>query len=297
MATLSPRAVIVTRETEYELLLARHATREAVRFHLRSRGQDLEPVEARHHAQTDAVQKVRATLPRSWRQASVRRSELDRFLFAAGDVIAAVGQDGLIANVAKYVDGQPVVGINPDPATIQGILARISPDDAAEALSAAAMGEASIEQRTMVEARLDTGETLLALNEIFVGHRSHQSAVYELRHGQNSEKQSSSGLIVSSGTGATGWARSIMNAIHKQVEIQACKPEAIYFVREAWPSPATATRLLLGRVKPGLPVHVTSRMEGGVVFADGIEKDFLRLDWGTQVAIRPADRALSLVVG
>jgi len=298
MSTLPPRVVIVTRETEYELLLARHATREAARFHLQSRGQELGPVEARHHAQMEAVQKVRATLSRSWRQASAKRSELDRFLFAPGDMIAAVGQDGLIANVAKYLDGQPVVGINPDPATIDGVLSRISPDHAAEALSAAATGEARVEARTMVEARLDTGETLLALNEIFVGHRSHQSAIYELRHGPNSERQSSSGLIVSSGTGATGWARSIMTATHHEVKIEPCRPEAIYFVREAWPSRTTSTRLAVGRVSPKVPVEVTSRMEGGgVVFADGIEQDFLRLDWGTRVAVRPADRTLSLVVG
>lgn len=296
MSTLPPRAVIVTRETEYELLLARHATREAVRFHLQSRGQDLGAVEARHHAQLDAVQKVRATLPRSWRQASTKRSELDRFLFAPGDVIAAIGQDGLIANVAKYLHGQPVVGVNPDPTTIDGILARISPRDAADALSAAAAGEARVEERTMVEARLDTGETLLALNEIFVGHRSHQSAIYDLRHGQNAERQSSSGLIVSTGTGATGWARSIMKATHEEVKIEPCKPEAIYFVREPWPSRTTSTRLVIGRVKPNFPVEVISRMENGVVFADGIEKDFLRLDWGTRVAVRPADRALSLVM-
>jgi len=139
----------------------------------------------------------------------------------------------------------------------------------------------------MVEARLDTGETLLALNEIFVGHRSHQSAIYELRHGPNSERQSSSGLIVSSGTGATGWARSIMTATHHEVKIEPCRPEAIYFVREAWPSRTTSTRLAVGRVSPKVPVEVTSRMEGGgVVFADGIEQDFLRLDWGTPAASR-----------
>lgn len=297
MSTLQPRAVIVTRETEYELLLARHATREAIRFHLETRGQDLTAVEARHHAQVEAVHRVRATLPRNWRQAAVRRSELDRFLFATGDVIAAVGQDGLIANVAKYVDGQPVVGVNPDPTTVDGILARIAPHDASEALAAAAAGEAIIERRTMVQARLDTGETLIALNEIFAGHRSHQSAIYEIHHGKKAERQSSSGVIVSSGTGATGWARSIMQATHHDVALEPCKREAAYFVREAWPSRATGTSLLAGKVSPNAPLEVISRMEGGVVFADGIEKDFMPFGWGKRLTIGPAERTLSLVVG
>ena len=37
--------------------------------------------------------------------------------------------------------------------------------------------------------------------------------------------------------------------------------------------------------------------EGGVVFADGIEQDFLAFDWGRRVDLGPADRALTLVVG
>ena len=297
MGTLSPRVVIVTRETDYERLLARHATREAIRFHLASRGQTLDAVDASHEALTQAVRTLRAELPRAWRQAAVRRAELDRFLFEPGDLIAAVGQDGLIANVAKYLNGQPVLGVNPDPATIDGVLARISPQAAADVLGAVSTGHANLEARTMVEAQLDTGARLLALNEIFIGHRSHQSALYQISHGGASEKQSSSGLIVSSGTGTTGWARSIMQATGREIALEPCSPVAAYFVREAWPSRATGTTLTSGQLHSKAPLEITSRMDGGVVFADGIEKDFISFDWGTRVTAGPANHRLSLVVG
>lgn len=297
MASLPPRLVVVTRETDYELLLARHATREAVRFFLHGRDQSLDAVEARHARVRDAVHAVRAALPRAWRQAAVRRSELDRFLFAPGDIVAAVGQDGLIANVAKYLNGQPVVGINPDPETIAGVLARVAPRDAAATIVAAAEGTAMVESRTMIEARLDTGETLAALNEIFVGHRSHQSAVYDLAHGDARERQSSSGLIAASGTGASGWARSIMEATGRRLPIDPFAPVAGYFVREAWPSPGTGTDQIAGLVTARAPLEIVARMEGGVVFADGIEQDYLRLDWGMRVTVRPSPRTLKLVVG
>ncbi|MFN3725254.1 MAG: hypothetical protein ACK4SZ_03000 [Allosphingosinicella sp.] len=296
MTSLPPRVVIVTRETEYELLLARHGTREAVRFHLETRGKRLDAVEARHHALVEAVRRLRAGLPRSWRQAAVRRDELDRFLFGPGDLIAAVGQDGLIANVAKYLDGQPVVGVNPDPSTIDGVLARISPQVAADVLGAVAAGEATVQARTMVQAVLDSGESLLALNEIFVGHRSHQSALYEISHGNASERQSSSGIIVTSGTGATGWARSIMESTGCEFRLDLCGPVAAFFVREAWPSNTTGTALTAGQLTPNSPLAVASRMDGGVIFADGIERDFLRFDWGARVSVRPAERTLLLVV-
>ncbi len=296
MATLPPRAVIVTRESEYELLLARHGTRDAVRFYLETRGQSLKVVEARHHALAETVRVLRASLPRDWRQAGVRRPELDRFLFGQEDLVVAVGQDGLIANVAKYLDGQPVLGVNPDPATIEGVLVQFSPGEAPEALVAAASGEARIESRTMIEARLETGESLLALNEIFVGHRTHQSALYELRYRDEVERQSSSGLIVSSGTGASGWARSIMTATGHVLPIDPCLPEAAFFVREAWPSQSTGTNLVIGSVAESDRLAITSRMDGGTIFADGIEQDYLRFDWGQRVVIGPAAHKLCLAV-
>lgn len=45
-------------------------------------------------------------------QRVIKRAHFDRFVFAPEDVVIAVGQDGLVANVAKYLDGQPVLGIN-----------------------------------------------------------------------------------------------------------------------------------------------------------------------------------------
>jgi len=58
---------------------------------------------------------VLGAIPSDWRRARVDRADLDRFLFEPEDVVVAVGQDGLVANVAKYLTGQPVIGCNPDP--------------------------------------------------------------------------------------------------------------------------------------------------------------------------------------
>ena len=41
---------------------------------------------------------------------------------------------------------------------------------------------------------------------------------------------------------------------------------------------------------------MTSRInEGGVIFADGIEQDYLGFDWGQQVWIRIAGKTLNLM--
>ncbi len=297
MSTIAPRAVFVTRATDYELLVAAHATRDQARFFLESRGQRIEDVEERHRRFQAALAEARAAVPATWRQASVRREDLDRFLFAAEDVVVALGQDGLVANVAKYLDAQPVIGVNPAPDVVDGVLVRFAVPELAALLTASAAREARLERRTMVQAVLDGGETLLALNEIFVGHRSHQSARYRIEADGAAEQQASSGLIVASGTGATGWARSIAEATHLELELGREERAVGYWVREPFASLATATRMRAGKLS-GDPLLVTSRMnEGGVIFADGIEQDFIAFDWGRQVRLSPAPRTLNLVAG
>jgi len=297
MAGITPRAVFVARETDYELLLARHATREQVRFFLRTRGQDLAAVERRHEHFHDVLRGVRATVPDDWRSTLVSRKDLDRFLFAGDDVVVAVGQDGLVANTAKYLDGQPVLGVNPDPGFYDGILVPLSPDRIQNLLPAAANGDVAVEHRTMVEAQLDDGQKLLALNEVFIGHSSHQSARYEIEANGKREVQSSSGVIVSSGTGATGWARSIMESVHSHIPLKPDESALAFFVREPFPSVSTGTSIRYGKIDNRNPVRIVSRMnEGGVVFADGIEQDHLNFDWGRMIQVAVSKRQLNLVL-
>ena len=294
---MQPRAVLVERPTEYRDLLARHGTREQGRFFLGQRGADLAAVEQRHSVYEEVRAGVLAAIPGDWRRAVVERAELDRFLFAAGDVVIALGQDGLVANIAKYLHGQPVIGLNPFPERFPGVLVRHPPGAAGDLLADVAAGRAALEQLTMAEARLDDGQRLLALNEVFIGHVSHQSARYALELGGRVERQSSSGLIVATGTGSTGWAASINAARREPLALPRPSDAALAcLVREAWPSAATGTDLTGGIVAAPDAVTVTCELgEGGVVFGDGIEADRLQLDWGQRVTVGVAEERLALV--
>lgn len=297
MSTLPPRVVFATRESDYEQLIARHGTRDQARFFLQTRGQKLEDLERPHEAFVGALRTARAQTPPDWRQTLVRRTDFDRFLFGPEDIVVAVGQDGLVANVAKYLSGQPVLGINPSPDRYDGILVRFAAQQLGALLPAAAVGDIGFESRTMVEAQLDNGESLLALNEIFVGHCSHQSARYRIETPDGAEDHSSSGLIIASGTGVTGWARSILEATGRSLDLSPEEQAIAYLVREPFPSVATGTNLRGGKLA-NVPVVITSHMgEGGVIFADGIERDFVGFDWGRTVTLTAARQALHLVVG
>lgn len=147
----------------------------------------------------------------------------------------------------------------------------------------------------MVEAQIDGGLTLRALNEIFVGHCTHQSARYRVRLNGASERHSSSGLIVATGTGCTGWARSIHRERRSELTLPAPADSCLaYFAREAFPSPGTGCSLTEGRVETH--IEITSEMnEGGVIFGDGIEADRVEFGWGRTVRITRAPVALRLV--
>ena len=151
----------------------------------------------------------------------------------------------------------------------------------------------------MVTARLDDGESLLALNEIFVGHRSHQSARYRLRLGTKEERQSSSGLIVATGTGATGWARSINGERARPLSLpKPTDPALALFVREPFPSVSTGTSLDATIVDGRSEVEVLSEMDdGGVVFGDGMEDDRPDFAWGMRLRLEVAEQRLALVRG
>lgn len=299
MASQVPRVVVVTRASEYQALLARHGTEPQARFFLDRRGQSIEEVRRRHQRLEVALRAVSGAIPPEWRRARVERGDLSRFVFEPGDLVVAAGQDGLVANAARYLRGQQVLGVNPDPERHDGILVPHRPERAAKLLLAMAAGRAEVEERTMVSARLDDGQRTLALNEIFVGHRTHQSARYRIRFAGAEERQSSSGLIVATGTGATGWARSINGERAHRLDLpRPSDPTLAFFVREPFPSLATGTSVDGALVKAGQAVEVVSEMEeGGVAFGDGIEDDRIELGWGTVLRVEVAPERLRLVRG
>ncbi|WP_329200644.1 MULTISPECIES: hypothetical protein [unclassified Streptomyces] len=296
--SLAPRAVLVHRRTEYEELIDRHGTHGQAAFFLSSRGRSIDDVVGRHHRTRQALCEVAAAVPLTWRSSQVERADLDRFLFAPQDVVVVVGQDGLVANTAKYLAGQPVIGIDTDPGRNPGVLVRHRCTDTA-ALLRAAVGGGPTEDLTMVEAVADDTQRLLALNEIYLGSPGHQTARYRLGpDGEEGpgEAQASSGVLVGTGTGATGWLRSLWLERGRTAQLPAPSDRRLlWFVREAWPSPATGTSRVGGHLDQREGLRLTVESDRIVVFGDGMEADALQLTWGQSVRLGIAATALRLL--
>jgi hypothetical protein len=297
--SLAPRAVLVHRTTEYEELVARHGTHGQAAFFLASRGRDIDEVAERHHRTRRALAEVASAVPLTWRQSRVERADLDRFLFAPEDVVVVVGQDGLVANAAKYLAGQPVLGIDSDPGRNPGVLVRHRPADAAALLPAALARGTGADELTMVEAVADDTQRLVALNEIYLGAAGHQTARYRLGldgDGGVVEAQASSGVLVGTGTGATGWLRSVWQERASRLALPSpTEDRLLWFVREAWPSPATGTSLVAGELAAAQALSVTVESDRLIAFGDGIESDALDLTWGQTIRVRVCGQRLRLV--
>jgi len=164
---------------------------------------------------------------------------------------------------------------------------------------------------TMAEAKLNTGLSLCAVNDLFIGMKSHGSARYRIASGKAAEDHSSSGVIVSTGLGSTGWFKSLMtgaaavaaaagrarDAVPGETSFPWESEHLFFTVREPFPSKTTGTALVFGKVTSAQPLVIESHMgEGGVIFSDGIEQDFLEFNSGSKATIALAQRRGRLVV-
>ena len=292
-----PRAVVVHRRSEFDELVSRHGTAQQADFFLRQRERSIEELADRGRLLGQALAEVGGGVPIDWRRADVERADLARFVFGPEDVIVVVGPDGLVANVAKYLDGQPVIGVDPEPGRNAGVLVIHRPGDVGALLPAAVAERVTVSDRTLVEAVTDDGQRIRALNEVFVGHAGHQSARYRIdAPGEPSERQSSSGLLAGTGTGSTGWLRSAWLERRSELPLpHPSEPALAWFVREAWPSPATGVTLTEGILSDGEHLGVVA--EGDLIcFGDGIEADRITVSWGQRIDIGRSTTVLRLVV-
>ena len=295
------KVVLVTRRTRLQDLVARHHTLAQARFYLEHLGADFSDYLKEDAAYAKSLDHAVTALQAWGRYQLVEREYLPSFVFAEHDIVVALGQDGLVANTMKYLEGQPLIGLNPEPARHDGVLLPFRPQDLAAVLRDVAAGRRPAKAVTMAQAVLSDGQVLRAVNDLFIGPRSHASAQYEIRLGERHECQSSSGVIVSTGLGSTAWlksvvtgsmgiARAVLGAAQPAYQAQPWDAEQLVFaVREPFPSRSSSAALLYGTVNAQCPLQLRSQMpENGVIFSDGMEADFLRFTAGMQAVITVA---------
>jgi NAD kinase len=304
------KIVLVTRKTRLEDLVARYLTAAQARFYVEHLGADFSDYEREHEVYHEQRHATLQVLEQWGRYQVIERGFLPNFIFAPDDIVVALGQDGVVANTMKYLDDHPLIGLNPDPARYDGILLPFAPRDLAKLLPEVATNKRNSQAVTMAEARLSDGQVLHAVNDLFIGARTHVSAIYEIAAGGTTERQSSSGLIVATGLGSTAWFKSIVTGslaiagsfgqpppLNGYDALPWDAPELRFAVREPFPSRHSQTNLVCGRLAIEEQLRIRSLMaENGVIFSDGVEADRLDFNAGAEVTIGVARRRGRLIV-
>ncbi len=314
------KIILLTRKTRLELLIERFNTLGQAKFYIERSGADFSDYEREHETYRASLSDVRSRVDGLAKIHAIERGFLANFLFTDKDMVVAVGPDGLVVNAAKYLHGQPIVAVNPDPQRIDGVLLPFKPAEVQDAVANVLNGRAKFRPITMAQATLSDGQTLLAFNDLFVGRRGHASAFYAIEHGGKREIHSSSGLIVSTGAGSTGWlsslynmARGLMSAsqITTRSVVPHCDELAVratetfpweaeqlrFVVREPFASRSSQVGICCGDITPQTPLKLESRTpEGGVIFSDGVENDFVNFNSGALATIHVAQRKTMLAV-
>ena len=306
------KVIIVTRKSMLEELVERHGTRDQAEFLTVNRGQSFDDIDDAHRCYHTALSALKAAVPTSVRMQLIERAFLPNFLFSPHDLVVTLGQDGLVVNVAKYLSEQPILAFNPDPSRVDGVLVPFTMEGAEAVLNHAIFGWMSEKEYTMARASLEDGQTLDAVNDLFIGVQSHASARYRLGYRGQNEDQSSSGIIVSTGAGSTGWFRSVLTAsagvaagflgtkkignLRDRYRFDAEARELRFTVREPFISRTSSAEIVYGQVGEGETLEVVSQMaHNGVIFSDGMEADFLRFESGMKARITVADRRVNLL--
>lgn len=303
------KIILVTRRTRLQELVFKHNTEEQAEFYIQSRGEDFSDYRQEHQSYRNALNAIETALSALGRVQTLDRDFLANFIFAQDDIVVVLGQDGLVANTLKYLSGQPTVAINPDPSRFDGVLLPFQVKESAKVLTDVLRGKFNYKSITMAQAELNDGQKMVAVNDFFIGQRGHASARYHLLQSGEGEFQSSSGIIVSTGLGSTGWLKSVITGSFgiaqangwtddRQIPLSNFgwdEARLVYSVREPFPSRNTGTRMLFGQVSDSAPLTIASAMpENGVIFSDGMLDDCIEFNAGAvvNIALRPVQGQL-----
>ncbi|MBN1485969.1 MAG: NAD+ kinase [Chloroflexia bacterium] len=305
------KIIVVTRKTRLEELIARFNTRDQARFYIEHMGGNFAAYQAEHDTYKSAVDTLLPKLGTLAKLQMIERGFLPNFFFSDKDLVVTVGLDGLVVNTAKYLDGQPIVAVNPDPSRIDGILLPYSVAEAQAAAAGVMEGRARVRRITMAEACLNDGQRMLAFNDLFIGMRTHTSARYRISFGGRSERHSSSGVIVSTGAGSTGWLSSMFNMAAGIVRLLRGEDEPadepirldwedeslVFVVREPFVSKVSQAGLVAGVISGEEELVLESLTpENGVIFSDGVEADYIAFNSGAIAHVGMAEKKTALVV-
>ncbi|WP_158848789.1 sugar kinase [Algibacter sp. L1A34] len=298
-------AIIVKNKTRLESLIERFNTKAQAKFYIERLGGNFEEYEIEDEIFRHSLNSLQTQLSKVIKNKTIDRQFVSSYIFSAKNIIIVIGQDGLVANTAKYSVNLPIIAVNPDTDRYDGILLPFNISNFIQGVENVLTNKYNSKIMNFAEAKLNDGQRLLAFNDLFIGASSHVSARYKLTFNNKTEQHSSSGIIVSTPAGATGWLSSIFNMAYgvanlfeKNLTIKHPKlkdKDLLFAVREPFKSIRTQTEISAGVIRNNTLKIESFMPNNGIIFSDGVEKDFLNFNSGSIATIGIAKETANIV--
>lgn len=116
------RFVLVMRKSRLQELIERFNTWSQAKFYLEHNNVEVTDYLNEHNLYQKQLTEAELVLKSLGRFQLLERNLLPSYQFSPHDIVVVIGQDGLVANTLKYLNGQPIIAINPDPSRWDGKL-------------------------------------------------------------------------------------------------------------------------------------------------------------------------------
>ncbi|MBI4348952.1 MAG: NAD(+)/NADH kinase [Elusimicrobia bacterium] len=278
------RAVLVPKESKLEWDMRRlgWTRRRLLRWYREHAGTIL----ASHERQLRVRETVKALLPEC---RIVTREMADAARLDGASVVIALGGDNHFVYLSHFLTRAPILGVNADRKRSHGGLLRFDERHLAGLARRLRAGRFTISEWPRLEASVDGRLAGVATSELFLGERQrkHMSR-HVLRVGRGpAEEHKSSGLLVCTPAGSTGWYG------HYGPRFSAASGPARWALTEPFPR---GRRLSLGkgRLRAGQVLRVRSLNDAdGVLDVDSL-KD-VPFHFGQVASIRVSEHPLRVI--
>lgn len=298
-------AIIVKSKTRLETLIERFNTKAQAKFYIERLGGNFDEYEIEDEIFKTSLNSLQTQLSKIIKNKTIDRQYVSSYIFSKKNLIVVIGQDGLVANTAKYSNNLPIIAVNPDTERYDGILLPFNTEDFIQGVEKVLTNKFDSKIMRFAEAKLNDGQSLLAFNDLFIGASSHVSARYNITFKNKTEQHSSSGIIVSTQAGSTGWLSSIFNMAYgvanmfeKNLTLKQPKlkeNDLLFTVREPFKSIRTQTEMTAGIIRNNTLTIESFMPNNGIIFSDGVEKDFLKFNSGSIATIGIAKETANIV--
>jgi len=246
---------------------------------------------AEHYASLDFIRNVLKKYHIFYKTVYMPYAAHEEFL--DNDLIISVGGDGTVLNTARYIlNNTPLLAVKSE-SDSAGVLCSINSKDFERALKKILTNDFKIQSWTRAEGKFGN-KVEIALNEIAIGTKHFNGlARYELKLGKISEEQKSSKVLISTGTGSTGWYANIPYS-KKRFHPEA--KELKYLVSEHIKHHKYS--MIQGDISPGQVLEITSLMDvdGTINFDGDKNKRTYSFPIGKKLYIKISDKPLNVIL-